>query len=388
MAETPYNHYALYEPDASPDLTATGEYNSAIMGIDSDMHSERMEREQEYANLQIAIDNEADTRKAEDGKLTKGIATETAERKADTQASREERTRIEREYKAADVALDAKIQAEEMARVSADSGLATDIDDEKKARLNADNALADRITAETTRATAAEAALDTKFTNGLNSVTNGLVTVGNDVSKVESDYKAADAALIVRIDNAEAEISANSADLTGIKGLTYGEQHVHFVESDNGEYSSPALEEIAEQMGQHMTRVQITPKTTRVDTATLNKIASDWPNLALIVTDVPPDGIGVEFQFPFFKDGQDYVFAPIIGGYSEESGPYAVATVIKEEGLVSHMDMVNDPYWGNIQLKPFSTIGTGLKVVSDALTVDTSAIPTGITANTTWGELE
>lgn len=115
MRSTPYNHYALYEPDASPDLTETGEYNSAIMGIDADMHAEETER------------------------------------------------------KAADTALDAA-------------------------------------------------------------------------------YKAADAALGSRIDNAETKISANSADLTGIKGLTYGANHINFIENSNEEYTSPALVEIAEQI--------------------------------------------------------------------------------------------------------------------------------------------
>lgn len=58
----------------------------------------------------------------------------------------------------------------------------------------------------------------------------------------------ADTALGSRIDNAEAEISANSVDLTGIKGLTYGAEHVQFLENENGSYTSPALEEIAEQI--------------------------------------------------------------------------------------------------------------------------------------------
>lgn len=133
MRSTPYHHYALYEPDAAPDLTETGEYNSAIMGIDADMHAEETER------------------------------------------------------KAADSELDTKLAAEAKARTDAD------------------------------------AALDTA-------------------------YKAADAAIGARIDNAETEISANSADLTGIKGLTYGAQHVNFIENSNGEYSSPALNEIAEQI--------------------------------------------------------------------------------------------------------------------------------------------
>lgn len=140
MAETPYNHYALYEPDASPDLTATGEYNRAIMGIDSDMHAEETERA--YADKQL------------------------------------------------------------------------------------------------------------------------------------SD----------RIDNEEGEISANSADLTGIKSLTYGNEHVQFLEHDNGSYSSPALDEIAEQIdvlassGAHV----IDARTSTNYADMLNEANEHWPNVILI----------------------------------------------------------------------------------------------------------
>lgn len=133
MRSTPYHHYALYEPYAAPDLTESGEYNSAVMGIDSDMHAEETER------------------------------------------------------KAADAELDNKLAAETKARTDADTAL--------------------------------------------------------DVA-----YKAADTALSARIDKAETEISANSADLTGIKGLTYGTQHVNFVENSNEVYTSPALTKIAEQI--------------------------------------------------------------------------------------------------------------------------------------------
>lgn len=118
MAETPYKGYALYEPDASPDLTESGEYNTALMAVDADMHGE------------------------------------------------------------------------------------------EQARIDADTALN--------------------------------IAVANEMAQ----RRAADDALGKRIDNAEVEISANSADLTGIKGLTYGEQHVNFIENSNGEYSSPAFEEI------------------------------------------------------------------------------------------------------------------------------------------------
>lgn len=184
MRSTPYRHYALYEPDASPDLTETGEYNSAIMGIDADMNAEETERK------------------------------------------------------------------------TADTEIATKLAAETKARTDADTAL-------------------------------------------DAAYKAADAALGSRIDNAEADISENSADLTGIKGITYGSQHVQFIENENGIYTSPALEEIAEQV-----------------------------------------------------------------------------TALETAG------------WSDIRGKPFSTIGSGLKVVSDALTVDASEISAGITGNTTWGEIE
>lgn len=133
MRSTPYHHYALYEPDAAPDLTETGEYNSAIMGIDADLHAEETER------------------------------------------------------KAADAELDTKLAAETKARTDADT------------------------------------ALDTA-------------------------YKTADTALGGRIDNAETEISANSADLNGIKGLTYGDNHAKFIDNSNGEYTSPAFIEIEEQI--------------------------------------------------------------------------------------------------------------------------------------------
>lgn len=138
MRSTPYHHYALYEPDAAPDLTETGEYNSAIMGIDADMHAEENER------------------------------------------------------KASDIELTAKLAAETKARTDADT------------------------------------ALDTA-------------------------YKAADTALGRRIDSAETEISANSADLIGIKGLTYGTEHAQFLENENGSYTSPALERIAEQIAAGIT---------------------------------------------------------------------------------------------------------------------------------------
>ena len=205
---------------------------------------------------------------------------------------------------------------------------------------------------------------------------------------LDTAYKAADTALGNRIDNAEAEISANSADLTGIKGLTYGETHVNFIENNNGEYSSPALEEIAEQISQGFTVLEITSAATSIDDNALTKLNANWPNVALLETGTDPLSAGPTTPyFPYAKDDSDYLFAPIEGTYSE-SEPYARGISIAKTGPVSRFNIENSPYWDNVQVKPFSTIGTGLKVVDDALTVDTTATTAGITANTTWSELE
>jgi hypothetical protein len=82
MAETPYKGYALYEPDASPDLTDSGEYNTALMAVDADMHDEEQARIEADTALNIAIANEMAQRKAADDMLNGRVDTETAERKA------------------------------------------------------------------------------------------------------------------------------------------------------------------------------------------------------------------------------------------------------------------------------------------------------------------
>lgn len=203
MAETPYKGYALYKPDASPDLTASGEYNTALMAVDADMHDEEQARIEGDTALNIAIANEMAQRKAADDMLNRRVDTETAERKA------------------ADTALDTAYKA-------------------------------------------ADAALDTKFTGELNTVRQLIVETSRILATEQRERANADTALGKRIDNTEVEISANSADLTGIKGLTYGDTHVNFLENSNGEYSSPALTKIAEQITNNKARsnTRITANTT------------------------------------------------------------------------------------------------------------------------------
>ena len=85
MRDTPYRHYQLYEPDASPDLTETGEYNSAVMAIDADMHTEEQARADADTALGQRIDTEASDRKSADTALGQRIDTEASDRKsADT----------------------------------------------------------------------------------------------------------------------------------------------------------------------------------------------------------------------------------------------------------------------------------------------------------------
>ena len=295
MAETPYNHYALYEPDAAPDLTATGEYNSAVMQIDADIHAERQARAEADTALNVAIANEAAQRKSADDAL------DTA-------------------YKAADAALGGRIDTEAAQRKSADDALGK------------------------------------------------------------------------RIDNAEVEISANSADLTGIKGLTYGDSHVNFIEHSNGEYSSPALEEIAEQISQGLMVIEITSSTTSVGANTLTKLKESWPNVMVLVTDAFASVNSSGPMFPVTIDNtRGYAFSGI-RAHSRSSDGALIASAVTinatGDGKVTHIGLHQDePDWHQLRNKPFSTIGQGLTVVNNALAVNSKELGV-VTASTTWGELE
>lgn len=113
--------------------------------------------------------------------------------------------------------------------------LTNDLDDECEARVSGDNALDAKVSSETAAREAADNAIN---------ATLAAKADQSALNKEFADRKAADTALGSRIDNAEVEISANSADLTGIKGLTYGTGGQVFLENEDGSYTSPALVEI------------------------------------------------------------------------------------------------------------------------------------------------
>ena len=240
MRITPYKGYALYEPDASPDLTESGEYNTALMAVDADMHGE------------------------------------------------------------------------------------------EQARIDADTALN--------------------------------IAIANEMAQ----RRAADDALNKRIDTAETEISANSADLTGIKSLTYGDEHVQFLEHDNGSYSSPALDEIKHEISDSTLKVFMCTATgTRADTnLTFDIVQGVFANSVVIANEM--------YLFPFWTDNKSK--AIYTGSRENTSGHCAAIVTMDGTTVAEHLTT-----WDEIVNKPFSIIGSGLKVESNALTIDASALPSGIT---------
>ena len=296
--------FPLYDPDDSPDLTLTGREAVAIIAIDE------------------ALKSEENGRKAADELLTDNLANEVAEREsADTALG----GRIDAEAAArgeADNALGGRIDAEAAARGAADTALGGRIDTEKADRESADTALGRRIDAEAAARGAADTAL------------------GGRIDTEKAGRESADTAIGGRIDNAEAEISANSADITGIKGLTYGNDHVAFLENNSGEYGSPALQEIAEQI------------------ATISSGGGGGSTSNVTVsTGTGTHYTGLTVTPTSDSNGTRYDIALQAASKSQRGGV---------------------------------TIGSGLNVnPAGILSVDTAALPSGgITGNTTWAELE
>ena len=347
---TPYYKFPLYDPEASPDLTETGEHDAALNDIDAALH------------------DEAVARKAADDKLTGDLAMETAERKA------------------ADAKLTADLAAEKTAREAADGKLTADLAAEIKNRTDADTAIGERIDALDERETADKAGLEQKIKDEASARQEGDQRLTKALDTEKDARVAADTALGKRIDNAEVEISANSADLTGIKGLTYGSDHVQFIENENGSYTSPALDEIdelitkLEKMGWAI--IDLTnDKLSSSDYATLQK---QYP----LVLGMGQNGI---LAFPYVNTLHDaYTFIALVNSGNHSGEPFSQEAIswrgftVNRNSQVAAVNEINsipakfNPFfstWSDTYYKPFSKIGTGLKVVSDTLQVDTDALP-------------
>lgn len=292
--------FPLYDPEDSPDLTLTGREAAAIVAIDEALKTEETGRIEGDAGLNAALEKEATERKAADKALTDDLAKEVTDRKA------------------ADTALGGRIDAEATAREGADTALGRRIDTER----------ADR-----------------------EAITGDIV---KQLAKEKADRESADTALGSRIDNAETEISANSADLTGIKGLTYGNDHVAFLENNGGEYDSPALQEIEEQITAGKLNVAIYGVTTFEEVRAMlpNVICKKDKNF---------------FQFCYADENAIHFFRL---GFAAGPELFWVTNKDKWEGGI------RNTAWSSITNKPFNTVGNGLSTASESLSLDTTYLPT------------
>ena len=169
-------------------------------------------------------------------------------------------------------------------------------------------------------------------------------------AKLAAETKArtdADTALGSRIDNAETEISANSADLTGIKGLTYGEGRQVFLENENGSYSSPALVEIRHEISNLQSQGEGTGLTVinAPDDAPPNaadlyaKIQAAWPNC--VITSGPEMFLPALAQTDayYFNGAPDYRYRTL--------HRYAVSPSLA--GKLDGLYATPDTTWGEIE---------------------------------------
>lgn len=336
MPTTKNYGFPLYDPEDIPDLTPTGREAEAVIAIDKALKNEEDERTAGDAELNAGLEKETTERKAADKTLTDNLAKEVADRKA------------------ADTALGGRIDAEVTAREAADTALGVRIDGEVSARIEGDANLSSTLNQEIADRKAADTALGKRIDTeraDRETITGDIV---KQLTKETADRKAADTALGKRIDNAETEISANSADLTGIKGLTYGDNHVAFIENSNGEYDSPALQEIAEQIKNGALNVAIYGETT------FNEAMEMLPNLVCVKG-------GLYAHVCYSSENQINFFTEPLTPSVEV---YTVTTTNKWQTNYAKVD------WGYVNNKPFNTVGSGLNTASATLSLDTSYLPT------------
>lgn len=239
------------------------------------------------------------------------------------------------------------IAAEATRAKAAESANAKAVTDEaaRAKKAEADNASA--IKSEAARAAKAEGA-------NSDAVKAEADARANADAAIDAAYKKADAALGKRIDAAKAETGANSADLAGIKSLTYGSGHAQLVKNESGNYSSPAMDEIAEQIESgtlFVAEYGVTP---------FAVVAQHVPN---VVAD--KDGT---FGTLVLKDEYQAFFVAA----SASSGAHIAYKVTPDDKWTNSVVTSN---WDEIGDKPFSAIGAGLTVTNGTLSADVKAAP-------------
>ena len=311
----------LYTDEETPDISTSGHYNESMRLVDA----EAAKLEAQDTSIKADLDSE--------------VARATAAEQANASAITAEVSRAT----AAEQANASAITAEVSRATAADETNASAITAEVSRATAAEKKNAADITAEVTRATAAEQAEATVRTE-------------------------ADTALGGRIDNAEAEISANSADLTGIKGLTYGTDHVTFLENENGSYTSPALEEIAEQIanagggGMNAVVMDYSEFIGKISTAHMKTITESWPNVFICASNM--------CYWPLLKMDDGLYFAQNDITDTPNNSP-AISRITAHKltttagdtyGEVLEYYMSLAVEWPAIAKKPFDSIGDTLAI--------------------------
>lgn len=123
--------------------------------------------------------------------------------------------------------------------------------------------------------------------------------------------------------------------------------------------------------------IKTTSTATSIGADVLAKLKKSWPQVILIRTNRfnNEDNAG-GFMYPLAYVNNNYYFCSPKMRNTVDSKPYIEEVKISDsgEGAMSGGGMdAAAIYWASIQHKPFVTIGSGLKVVNNALTVDASA---------------
>lgn len=120
----------------------------------------------------------------------------------------------------------------------------------------------------------------------------------------------------------------------------------------------------------------------------LAKLKANWPKVLVLHPDILAEGYtpttAYGFRYPYASNSDSgYIFiSPQIGRANADHQQLYTAISIAKTGdgsITKGYTPVYPTPWMYVENKPFSTIGSGLKVVDDALTVDTQALPSALT---------
>lgn len=258
------------------------------------------------------------------------------------------------------------------------------IDGEIERAKGAENAIGERITQEVTARTDADTALDTAYKaadTALDSKLAAETKARTDAdTELDTAYKAADAALGSRVDAetaAREEADSVIADSIGTKAETSAlEKEV----DDRKAYDTYLGSRIDNAISQGLIVIKTTSTAKSIGADALAKLIKSWPQVILVRADSFGNETWGGFMYPLERKTSSYSFYSEQIRYNANSQPFHQVVKISNSGegsLTNTAVLIDQAPWDSIASKPFEAIGSGLKVVSDALTVDTSVLPSG-----------